>query len=117
MLTEAENYSDKLIVLHKGNIIAKGKLEDICKKLNTRFISEIKFKYLSKQKEEKIINYCNNRNISLMDTFNNYYMFALKNQGQRNYLLKFIESLNVEYEEIGFRTPNLDEISLRVSNA
>jgi hypothetical protein len=41
-------------------------------------------------------------------------MVSLKNEGQRNYFYRFLDKLNLEYKEIGYREPNLDELFLRV---
>lgn len=117
MLAEAELYTNKIIILHAGKIVAKGKLDEICEKFKTRYISEIKLRNLSKTKEEQLKQYCKERNITIMNNFNEYFMFAIASQGQRNYLLRFLLKLNTDYEETSFRTPNLDEISLKVSQS
>jgi ABC-2 type transport system ATP-binding protein len=114
MLTEAEIYSDKIIILHEGKILAKGKLDDICKKLGINLILEIKFNYLSKTNENNIKKYCFEKNISIMESFNNHYMFSIEREGKKSYLLKFLDSLNLDYNELSFRKPNLDEITLKV---
>ncbi len=117
MLAEAEHHTDRIIILHKGKIVAKGKLDDICEKFKTRYISEIRLRNLTKTKEKELRTYCLERNISIMDSFNGFFMFAIASQGQRNYLLRFLVKLNTDYEETSFRTPNLDEISLKVSHS
>ena len=117
MLTEAEMYSDNIILLHKGKILAKGKLENICKKLGINLILEIKFNYLNKTNETQIKKYCSERDITIMDSFNNHYMFSIEREGKRNYLLRFLDSLKIDYKETSFRSPNLDEITLKVDRS
>jgi ABC-2 type transport system ATP-binding protein len=117
MLTEAEMYSDQIIILHEGKILAKGKLDQICKKLGVNLILEIKFSYISKTSEENIKKYCLERDITIMDSFNNHYMFSIEREGKKSYLLKFLDSLNLEYNELSYRKPNLDEITLKVDRS
>lgn len=114
MLVEAEHHSNMIVLLHKGKVFAKGKLDDIQKKLDIAFLSEVKFPQLTKSNLSKIKNYCDLHNITIMDQFNNYLMFSIKNSGQRNYLFKFFDKLNTSYEELSFREPNLDELFLKV---
>jgi ABC-2 type transport system ATP-binding protein len=117
MLTEAEMYADQIILLHEGKILAKGKLDDICKKLNINLILEIKFNYLSKTNEDNIKKYCFERDITIMDSFNNHFMFSIEREGKKSYLIKFLDSLKLEYNELSFRKPNLDEITLKVDRS
>ncbi len=114
LLTEAEHHANRIVLLHKGKIFARGKVEDIRRKLKTRYIVEIKFIYISKTNTKKVIEYCEKHNIAIMDSFNNYMMFSITNEGQRNYLFRFLDKLKLEYNEIGFREPNLDELFLKV---
>lgn len=117
MLTEAEIYSDNIIILHKGKVLAKGKLKQICKKLGVNLILEIKFNYLNKTHEEQIKKYCSEREITIMDAFNNHYMFSIEREGKKSYLLRFLDNLKLDYKEISFRAPNLDEITLKVDRS
>jgi ABC-2 type transport system ATP-binding protein len=116
LLIEAEKHSDRIVLLHKGRIYAKGNLEDIRQKLHANYIVEYKFAYLSKTNFNKIKKYCSSRDITVMDNFNNYVMFSVTGEGQRNYLARFFDKLKLEYNEVSFRQPNLDEISLKVSS-
>ncbi|MFC1754792.1 ABC transporter ATP-binding protein [Thermoproteota archaeon] len=114
MLTEAEHHSDRIVLLHQGKIFAKGKMKDIRTKLQTHFILELKLSYLNKGNVAAISRYCKDKGISIMDSFNNYMMFSVKSEGQRGYLLKFLDKKGLEFKEIGFREPNLDELFLKV---
>lgn len=116
MLTEAEHHSNKIVLLHKGKIFAKGTVSDIRNKLNTYYILEIKFSALSKTNLEKIIEYCRRHKITLMDSFNNYVMFSIKSEGQKSYLTKYFSKIHVDFKELGFREPNMDELFLKVKD-
>jgi ABC-2 type transport system ATP-binding protein len=116
MLTEAEHHADRLVLLHNGKIFAKGRMKDIRNKLNTHFILELKFYYVSKTNLKTILKYCRDRHITLMDSFNNYMMFSIKTEAQRSNLIKFLYKLDVDFQELGFREPNLDELFLKVKD-
>ncbi|MCF7798626.1 ABC transporter ATP-binding protein [Candidatus Woesearchaeota archaeon] len=116
MLVEAEHHTDLIILLHKGKIFSKGKLADIRHKLNTHFILELKFGPLSKEKQKNILAYCVQHDIAIMDSFGTYMMFSVTSAGQRNYFIKFIQKLNIDCYELGFREPNLDELFLKVKS-
>jgi len=113
-LAEAEHHADMIVILHKRKIYAKGKVEEIKEKLKIRYVAEFKFHNLGKSKLEELKKYCTEHDITILDSFDNYLMFALTGEGQKNYLTKNFEKLKLEYEEIGFREPNLDELSLKV---
>jgi len=114
MLTETENHADRLVLLHKGKIFAKGNVSDIRRKLKTRYVVEIRFHQLTKKSLDLIQEYCTGHDISIMDSFNNYMMFSIMNEGQHNYLIRFFEKIKAEFTEESFREPNLDELFLRV---
>ncbi len=116
MLVEAEHHSDLIVLLHKGKVLSKGKLETIREKLNVHFILELKFGPLSQEKQKRIMTYCKKHSITLLDVFGTYMMFSVKSAGQKNYLIKFIQTLNVDCYELGFRQPNLDELFLKVKS-
>jgi len=114
MLTEAEHHAQRIVLLHEGKIFARGKVDDIRRKLKTRFIVEVKFSYISKTNTDRLSKYCKGHDITIMDHFNNYMMFSITGEGQRNYLFRFLDKLKLDYQEIGFRKPNLDELFLKV---
>ena len=116
MLVEAEYHSDRIVLLHGGKIFAKGKMKDIRAKLKTQFVLELKFGYLNKKNSDAIEKYCKQRDITVMDSFNNYMMFSLKNETQKAYLLTFLGKHKLEFQELSFREPNLDELFLRVKD-
>ncbi len=116
LLVEAEHHCDRIVLLKKGRVFASGKLEDLRNKLDAEYICELKTKYLSKSNNAEMLKYCENHNITMMDRFDNYLMLSVQTIGARNYFLKFLDKLGVDYEEIGFREPNLDELFLKVKN-
>lgn len=115
LLNEAEHHTDTIMLIHKGKIWAKGKLSDIRKKLKTRHVVEVQFNTLSKKAAASVESYCTAHDITIMDIFNTYYMFAVSDTRQRAYLLKHLEKTTA-YEEIAFREPSLDELFLKVVN-
>ncbi|MFP4111680.1 MAG: ABC transporter ATP-binding protein [Candidatus Woesearchaeota archaeon] len=114
MLSETEHFADKIVILNYGKIFAKGKLREIKAKLKTYYILEIKFRQLSKKQLEGIKKYSRSHSITILDMFKNYMMFSITTVGQKNYFLKHLDKINVDYLEKGFREPNLDELFLKV---
>lgn len=114
MLVEAEMYSDRIVLLKNGKVFASGKLDDLREKLNAPYIVELKIRNHSKTRREALEEYCKDHDISIMDDFNNYMMFAVDSRGTRNYLYRFMKKQGYDYKEMGFREPNLDELFLKV---
>ncbi|MBN1175462.1 ABC transporter ATP-binding protein [Candidatus Woesearchaeota archaeon] len=114
MLSEAQLHCDRIVLLHKGKVYTQGKFEDIKKKLKTHFILELEFPYLSKTNQQHIENYCKEHEITILDLFGRHMMLSVINPGQKAYLIKFIQKLNVDCYEVGFREPSLDELFLKV---
>lgn len=50
LMQEAKELCDKIVILHKGTLIAKGTVEEICKKANTKDLEQA-FLVLAKEKE------------------------------------------------------------------
>ncbi|USN45538.1 MAG: ABC transporter ATP-binding protein [Candidatus Woesearchaeota archaeon] len=114
LLSEAEHHADQLVVLHQGKILAKGKIDALKQKLKTAFIAEVKFSGLTKRDQQVFHTYCAQHDITILDEFGSYAMVSLASQGQRNYLLRFLEKEGLGYEELSFREPSLDELFLQV---
>lgn len=114
MLSEAQVHCDRIVLLHKGNVFAQGKFEEIKNKLKTHFILELEFPYLSKTNQIHIEKYCLDHNIAILDLFGRHMMLSVENSGQKSYFIKFIQKLNIDCYEVGFREPNLDELFLKV---
>lgn len=114
MLAEAEHHASRLILLHEGKIFARGKMEDIMRKLKTRYIVEIKFSYISGRSHKAIEKYCESHDVSIIDFFNNYMMISVNSEGQKNYFFRHLDKLKLDFKEVGFREPNLDELFLKV---
>jgi len=113
LLTESEAYADKIVILKDGNIYMHGKVEKIKQKLHTHYILEIKFRHLSQKNTKDIKSYCSKKTAEILDIYNHDIMFSIETEGQKNYLLRHLDKLKLDYRIISFREPNLDEIFLR----
>ncbi|MGC9309240.1 MAG: ABC transporter ATP-binding protein [Candidatus Nanoarchaeia archaeon] len=113
LLTETQEYADKFIILKNGKILFRGKLEKLKEKLKIKYIIEIKFSKLSKQNLDKIEKYLIYNDLKILDKYNNYMMISLKEEKDRKKLERLFSKLNLDYNLLGFREPNLDEIFLR----
>lgn len=114
MLSEAQLHCDRIVLLHKGKVFAQGKFDDIKNKLKTHFILELEFPYLSKTNLSHIEHYCKEHNITIIDLFGRHMMLSVQSSGQKSYFIKYIQKLNVDCYEVGFREPSLDELFLKV---
>lgn len=114
MLSEAQIHCDRIVLLHKGKVYSQGKFEDIKNKLKTHFILELEFPNLSKTNLLNIEKYCEDHDIAILDLFGKHMMLSVQSQGQKGYLIKFIQKLNTDCYEVGFREPSLDELFLKV---
>ena len=113
LLTESEAYADKIVILKDGNVFLHGKVDQIKQKLHTHYILEIKFKHLSQKNTAEIKEYCNTKTAEVLDIYSRDIMFSIDTEGQKNYLLRHLDRLKLNYKVISFREPNLDEIFLR----
>jgi ABC-2 type transport system ATP-binding protein len=112
LLTETQEHVDRLIILKNGKIFFSGQIEKLKEKLKFQFIYELKLAKLSKQNFQKIKKYCDFKDIKILDYNEKYLMFAIATNTQKIYINKLFEKLNLDYKEIGFREPNLDEVFL-----
>ncbi len=113
MLTESEAYADKIVILKDGDVFLHGKVENIKQKLHTHYILEIKFRHLSQKNIVEIKRYCSEKTVEILDIYSRDIMFSIDTEGQKNYLLRHLDKLKLDYKIISFREPNLDEIFLR----
>lgn len=113
LLTETQEHVDRLVILRKGKIFFSGQLDKLKSRLKVNFIYELRFSYLSKENLEKIRKYCSFKDIEVLDSYERYLMLGMNTTREQSYLIKFFEKLNLKYEEIGFREPNLDEVFLK----
>lgn len=112
LLTETQEHVDRLIILKDGKIFFNGKLTKLKEKLKFHFIYETRFSRLSKENYEKIKKFCNYKDIKILDKTEKFLMFAIHKESQKDTLTKLFEKLNLNYEDISFREPNLDEVFL-----
>ncbi len=113
LLTETQKHVDRLIILKEGRVFFSGNLEKLKEKLKINFIYELKFSHLGKKKIDEIGKYCAYKDVKVLDSYERYLMFGLNSERQKSYLVKFLHKLNLKFEEIGFREPNLDETFLK----
>ena len=113
LLSEIEEHSDKILIIKKGKIFFNGRPEKLKEKLKIYYILEIKFSRISKEKIEEIKNYCELKKISILDSYDKYYMFSIDEIKTKSNLISYLNKLNLTYEELSLREPNLDEIFLK----
>ena len=114
LLTETQKHVDRLIIIKNGKIFFSGNLEKLKTKLKINYIYEIKFSHFSKQNLTEIKKYCTYKDIKLLDFYEKYLMLGINTERQKTYLKKFLQKLNLKFNEISFREPNLDETFLKV---
>ena len=113
LLTETQEHVNRLIILKDGQVFFSGDLEKLKAKLKINYIYEARFTYLSNENLEKIKKYCNYKDLEILDSFERYIMFCLNTEREKTNLTKLFEKLNLKFQEVGFREPNLDEVFLK----
>jgi len=113
LLTEIEEHADSIIILKDGKIFFNGKLEKLKEKLEINYIYEVKFSNISKKKWQDLKKYCVYKDIIILDRYRNYAMFSLISEKKKKLLEKKFSEINMGYDIIDFRDPNLDEIFLK----
>lgn len=113
LLTETQEHVDQIILLKDGKVFFSGNLEKLKQKLKIKFIFEIRFSRLSKENLDKIKKFCAYKEIKILDAYEKYMMFSLNSEKMRENLLNFFKKQKLNFEEIGFREPNLDEVFLK----
>jgi len=113
LLSEVEEHVDRLIILKEGKIFFNGKMESLKSKLNMQYIFEVRFTHLSKENYDNINKYCTYRDLKILDRYEKNIMFALNSQSTKETLQKLFSRLDLKYEIISYREPNLDEVFLK----
>ncbi|MEM4719639.1 MAG: ABC transporter ATP-binding protein [Candidatus Pacearchaeota archaeon] len=112
LLSEVEEHADRLVILKSGKIFFSGGLEKLREKLKINFILELRFQKFSKEKFENLRKFCVYKDIKLMDFYENYAMFGMNSEKERDIIFSFLNKLGINFKEKTFREPNLDEIFL-----
>ena len=113
LLTETQEHASRLIILKNGKVFFSGGQEKLKEKLKIHYIYEVRFTHLSIENKEKLKKYCAYKDVKIIDSYNKYLMFAINSERQKSYLIKQFEKLNLKFQEISFREPNLDEVFLK----
>jgi ABC-2 type transport system ATP-binding protein len=113
LLTETQDHVDKLVILKDGKVFFKGDIDSLKQKLEVKYVFEVRFSRLSAENLKEIKKFSDYKDIQIVDTYEKYMMIALKNQRARTTITHFFDKLKLQYEEVGFREPNLDEIFLK----
>jgi ABC-2 type transport system ATP-binding protein len=113
LLSETQDHADKLVILKDGKVFFTGNLDSLKEKLQIKYVFEIRFSRLSAENLKKIKKFCDFKDIHIIDAYEKYMMIALKNQKVRDVLTNFFNKNKLQYEEIGLREPNLDEVFLK----
>jgi ABC-type multidrug transport system ATPase subunit len=113
LLTETQEHVDRLIIIEKGKVFFSGNLEQLKEKLKIHYLLEYRFTHLSKDNFEKIRKYCLYKEIEILDAYERYIMFGVNDEKQRTMLANTFDKLNLKFQEISFREPNLDEVFMK----
>jgi ABC-type multidrug transport system ATPase subunit len=113
LLAEIQEHVDRIIILRNGVVFFTGGLEKLKQKLKINYLIEYKFTHLSKEAREEINKYCIYKDLEILDHYNKYFMFGIHSTKQRSTLETLFKKLKLNFEEIGFREPNLDEVFLK----
>jgi ABC-2 type transport system ATP-binding protein len=113
LLSEAQEHADRLVILKKGKVFFNGNLEQLKKKLKMNFVFEVRFSRLSDEAMEKIRKFCVYKDMKILDRYEKHFMFGLQSERNKNTLSRLFQKLSLNFEEVGFREPNLDEVFLR----
>jgi ABC-2 type transport system ATP-binding protein len=113
LLTETQEHVSRLVILKDGKVFFSGDQEKLKTKLKMNYIYETRLTYLSKENLTKIKKYCTYKDIEILDSYERYLMFGINTVKEKNNLVKLFEKLKLQFREISFREPNLDEIFLK----
>lgn len=113
LLTEIQDHVDRIVLLKQGKVFFHGNLENLKEKLKVKFIYEVSFSHISKDKLEKIRKYCLYKDVEILDFYDRHIMFSIGSIRTRNALVSLFEKLKIDFKETAFREPNLDEIFLK----
>lgn len=110
LLTEIQEYVDRIIILKDGSVFFSGNLDKLKDKLKIHYIFEVRFTKISETAYKEIKKHCIVKEIKVLDSYEKYMMFGISNERARKNFLNLFKKLNINFVEIGFREPNLDEI-------
>ncbi len=113
LLTEIQRHVDKIIILKEGKIFFKGKPEKLKNKLNIEYIYEVRFSWLAQDKWDKLKEYCEKKNIDIIEKYGKHCMFSLQSEKDKEKLDKKFDEIGLKDNMINYREPNLDEIFLK----
>jgi ABC-2 type transport system ATP-binding protein len=113
LLTEIQEHVDRIVILRGGKVFFSGKLEKLKEKLRINYLLEYRFSYLSKENMAKIKKFCAYKGLEILDFYERYIMFGLGDQVEKKKIEGLLSKLNLKFQEIGFREPNLDEIFMK----
>jgi ABC-2 type transport system ATP-binding protein len=113
LLTEIQEHVSRIIILRNGKVFFSGNVDRLKEKLRIHYLLEYRFTYLSKENLSKIKKYCAFKEIEILDFYDRYVMFGLNDQHQQRMIESLFNKLNLKFQEIGFREPNLDEIFMK----
>jgi len=110
LLREIQENVSRIVILKDGTIFFRGDLEKLKKKLGISLIYEVKLSRLSKDSYANLRKFCILQDIKILDYYEKYVMFGLADARVQKMLVRQLEKLNVGFDEISLRVPNLDEI-------
>jgi len=113
LLTEIQEHVDRIIILKDGRIFFSGNLEKLKTKLRIHYLLEYRFTYLSKDAFNKLKKYCALHDLEILDAYERYIMFGTNDHIQQQKIEMFFKKLNLKFQNIGVREPNLDEIFMK----
>jgi ABC-2 type transport system ATP-binding protein len=110
LLSEIQDYVDRIFILKDRNVFFRGSLEKLKNKLGIHYIFEVRFSRISNEGIKEVKKYCLLKDINILDSYDKYFMFGICNERMRGNLINLFNKLNSVFVEAGFREPNLDEI-------
>ena len=112
-MEEAEFLADHIAIIHKGNIIAEGSLEELINRYGTGSIMHIK-----KCKDSKeTIDILKEKGYDVLSTGNGDLAVKIQNKERVLEVLSDMRHACVEYENIDIRRSNLEEVFLNLTGA
>ena len=52
--------------------------------------------------------------MKIVDSFKNYFMFSIMDIEDKDKFLNYLKRIKLDFKELSFKEPNMDEISLKV---
>lgn len=111
LLNEAEEHSNKILVLKDGKKFAYGSVNSILKSKHLEVVIEMRSNYINQEKISDIKHFCKKVKIHLLDSDKTHLTFGLENENKKK-LLDFLAKKRVKYEIFSMRKPVLDDLFL-----